>query len=95
MSTRKQAQVAQSIDRRTVPTIVLFGAAALIWLAGVGSAKAEAETASGAPGAGESASAAASLSQLLSLHRQAAASSGAVVTPHASGPCCAHAAAEK
>ncbi|MGB0127270.1 MAG: hypothetical protein WBP72_06490 [Rhodocyclaceae bacterium] len=97
MNAQNQSHAAQPLDRRILPTFVLFGAAALIWLAGIGAARAGAETAAPARAAAERAnSGAATLSQLLILHRQAtAASNSAAVFQRASGPCCAHAAEAK
>jgi hypothetical protein len=96
MNAKSNARAAQSLDRRIVPTFVLFGAAALIWLAGTGVAKAETEVVAPARAAAEKATpGAATLSQLLILHRQAAASNSAVQIPHAAGPCCTRAAEAK
>jgi hypothetical protein len=93
MNAQSTARAAQSLDRRIVPTFVLFGAAALIWLAGTGVAKAEAEAAVPVRAAAEKGNpGAATLSQLLILHRQAAASNSAVQIPHAAAPCCTRAA---
>lgn len=90
MNARHKALAVRPLDRRILPTLVLFGAAALIWLAGIGVAKAAVSAAAPARSAAEmGATASVSLAQLIALHRQVAGLPGGQAPALRSPtPCC-------
>lgn len=89
MNARHKALAVQPLDRRILPTLVLFGAAALIWLAGIGVAKAAVSAAAPRTAAEMGATAGVSLAQLIALHRQVAGlPGGQALALRSPTPCC-------